>query len=180
MKVNVLIDARLEELEIRGRVERIYTVALGESAGRFSVREMGRVFLSLHPWWQSPNIWWKQMNNNNRDKNMQQKSKGINLWAASILRYSGHFLSRTRKILRTLNRKMRKLIATHMLHQRDDTDWLYLKEIVEEAEVVSLLQSGYLESTKEGLKKNCLQQLKSTWKQTEEWMEAQESEKLEF
>lgn len=50
MKVNVVLDAQLEELEIRGRVERIYTVALGESAGRFSVREMGRVFLSLRPW----------------------------------------------------------------------------------------------------------------------------------
>ena len=49
--------------------------------------------------------------------------KGINTWAVPLVRYSGPFLKWTRKELRKMDQRTRKLMTMHKaLHPRDDVD----------------------------------------------------------
>ena len=53
--------------------------------------------------------------------------KGINIWAVSLVRYSGPFLKWTRDELRQMDQRIRKLMTMHKaLHPRDDVDGLYV------------------------------------------------------
>ena len=52
--------------------------------------------------------------------------KGINIWAVSLVRYSGPFLKGTREELKQIDERIRKLMTMHKsLHPRDDVDRLY-------------------------------------------------------
>ena len=52
--------------------------------------------------------------------------KGINTWAAPLVRYSGPFLKWTREELKQMDQRMRKLMTMHKaLHPRD-VDRLYI------------------------------------------------------
>ena len=54
------------------------------------------------------------------------RNKGINIWAAPLVRYSGPFLKWTRE-LKQMDQRTRKLMTMHMsLHPRDDIDRLYV------------------------------------------------------
>ena len=53
--------------------------------------------------------------------------KGINTWAAQLVRYSGPFLKWTREELKQMDQRTRKLITMHKaLHPIDDVDRLYV------------------------------------------------------
>ena len=53
--------------------------------------------------------------------------KGINTWAVLLARYSGPFLKWTRKELKQMDQKTRKLMTMHnALHPRDDVARLYV------------------------------------------------------
>ena len=53
--------------------------------------------------------------------------KGINIWAVSLVRYSGPFLKWTRDELKQMDQRTRKLVTMHKaLHSRDDDDGLYV------------------------------------------------------
>ena len=53
--------------------------------------------------------------------------KGINTWAAPLIRYSGPFLKWTRDELKQTDQRTRKLMTMHKaLHPRDDVDRLYV------------------------------------------------------
>ena len=53
--------------------------------------------------------------------------KGINTWAVTFVKYSGPFLNWTRKQLKQMDQRTRKLITMHQaLHPRDDVDGLYV------------------------------------------------------
>ena len=53
--------------------------------------------------------------------------KGINNWAVPLVRYSGPFLEWTRKELKQMDQRTRKLMTMHKaLHPRDDVDRLYV------------------------------------------------------
>ena len=59
--------------------------------------------------------------------NGRNLSKGINTWAAPLVRYSGSFLKWTRDELRQMDQSTRKLMTIHKaLHPRDDVDRLYV------------------------------------------------------
>ena len=52
--------------------------------------------------------------------------KRINTWAVPLVRYSGPFLEWTRKELKKMNQRTRKLIIMHKgLHPRNDIDRFY-------------------------------------------------------
>ena len=49
--------------------------------------------------------------------------KGINIWAVSLVRYSGPFLKWTKKELKQIDQRTRKLMTMYKaLHYRDDVD----------------------------------------------------------
>ena len=53
--------------------------------------------------------------------------KGINTWAASLVRYTGPFLKWTRYELKQIDQRTRKLMTMHKaLHPRDNLDRLYV------------------------------------------------------
>ena len=53
--------------------------------------------------------------------------KGINTWAVPLVRYSGPVLKWTRKKLKQMGQRTRKLMTMHKaLHPRDDVDRLYV------------------------------------------------------
>ena len=59
--------------------------------------------------------------------NCRNLIKGINTWAASLVRYSGPFLKWIRDELRQMDQRTRKLMTMHKaLHPRDDVERLYL------------------------------------------------------
>ena len=54
--------------------------------------------------------------------NSRNLIKGINTWAVPIIRYSGPFLKWTKKELRQIDQRTRKLMTMHKaLHPRDDS-----------------------------------------------------------
>ena len=54
-------------------------------------------------------------------------TKGINIWAVTLVRYSEPFMKWTWEELKEINQRTRKLISIHKaLHPRDDVDWLYV------------------------------------------------------
>ena len=53
--------------------------------------------------------------------------KGINTWAEPLIRYSGPFLNGTRKELKKMDQRTKKLMTAHKaLHHRDDVERLYV------------------------------------------------------
>ena len=61
--------------------------------------------------------------------NGRNKIMGINTWAIALLRYGGGILEWRKEELRSLDRKMRKLMTIHgALHPKSDTDRLYLSQ----------------------------------------------------
>ena len=53
--------------------------------------------------------------------------KGIDIWAVSLVRYSGPFLKWTKDELKQMDQRTRKLMTMHkILHPRDDVDKLYV------------------------------------------------------
>ena len=59
--------------------------------------------------------------------NSRNLIKGINIWAVSLVRYSGPFFKWTGDELRQMDQRTRKLMTIHKaLHPRDDVDRLYV------------------------------------------------------
>ena len=55
--------------------------------------------------------------------------KGINIWAVSLIRYSGPYLKWSREEFKQMDKRTRKLMTMHKaFHPRDDIDRLYVSK----------------------------------------------------
>ncbi len=62
--------------------------------------------------------------------------KGINTWAAPLVRYPGPFLKWTRDELKQMHQRTKKLLTMNKaLHHRDDVDRLYVSRIEKEEDL---------------------------------------------
>ena len=78
--------------------------------------------------------------------------KWINIWAVSIVRYSGPFLKWTRDELMQMDQKTTKLMTMHKtLHPRDDVDRLYVSRKQGGRRLPALKQRWRIDTTTRGL-----------------------------